>query len=347
MQSEQELRWKKLEQKLKEKDLDAFLVTGKMDIFYFSGLCSGGTVLFTSKKKFFFLPPMYAEEITKDESGWEVLVYENSLESELENVSRKINVKRCGFDSNQLSFALYKKIKEKFKAELVPCDGMAEKIRAIKDGKELNLIRKARQITIDAFYHLKKILHNGMSEKEVANEAINYILREADDVSFYPIVLFGKRTSRPHGKATEQKLRDNELVLIDMGAKIGGYCADITRTFMWGKVQEKWEKIYNFVHTLQQLAIQHIKPGVKASKIDELIREETAKAGYQKKLLHGAGHGIGLEVHEQPILKRNFDTVLEEGMVVCVEPGIYFAGEGGVRIEDMVLVTNQGGHILL
>lgn len=346
MQSkDKKTRWERLEQKLKEENLEAFLLTNSVDIFYFSGLWIKGAVLFTPQEKFFIIPPMHQEKVKRRKDGWKVAVYEDTLEVKLGKLSRKMGIKGCGFESNRLSFSFYKKIKEEFKPQLVPCS-VVEKIRAIKDGTEIDFIKKAGQITKGVFEQLRRIVHTGITEKEIAKKAINYILKETDEISFYPIVLFGERTSLPHGRPTDRELRKNELVLMDIGGKVRGYCADITRTFGWGRIPEKWEKIYNFVQKVKQMAIQHIEPGVKASKIDKMIREESIKAGYRKKLLHGIGHGVGLEVHEQPILNRSSNTTLEEGMVTTLEPGIYFPGEGGVRTEDMVLITKEGALIL-
>lgn len=339
-------RWKKLEQKLNEKSLDAFLLTSSADIFYFSGLSLHGATMVTAKNRFFFIPPMYQEVALKAKNTGEVLICQNDFTDAFANVSRKLNIKRCGFDPNYISFSLYQKIKEKLTAEFVPGGDIIQTIRVIKEAAEINLIRKAGKITIDAFDYLRKVLCNQISEREVVKKSINYILKEANAVSFSPIVLFGERTSLPHGTHSERKLSEDDLVLIDLGAQIEGYCADMTRTFMLGKAQQEWEEVYNFVKMLQDLAIQNIRPGIKASEIDALIREKAIEANYEKNMLHSAGHGIGIEVHEQPILKLNTDTILEQGMVVCIEPGIYFAGKGGIRIEDMVLVTNQGGEIL-
>ncbi len=339
-------RWEKLEKKLKEKNLDAFILTRSVDIFYFSGLWIEGVALLTSEKKFIVTSPMYEEQIKGEEDEWEVIVCEDSLEEKLGELGSSLDIRRCGFQANHLSFARYKKIKEKFKPQLIPCNATVEKIRSIKDEEEINLIRKAGEITLQAFEYLKKALHTGITEKEATRELVSYILKEADGVSFDPIVLFGERTSLPHGHPTERKLKENELILVDAGAKVKGYCADITRTFAWGKIPKKWKKIYNLAYNIEKRAIKHIKPKIKASTIDKIIREKLAEAGYEKKFLHGTGHGVGLEVHEEPFLNRNSNAILEEGMVVTIEPGIYFAGEGGVRVENMVLVTNKGGKIL-
>jgi len=339
-----ESRWKKLEERLEEENLDAFLLTKRASIFYFSGKWMKGAVLFTREKKFVITRPMYQEEVAGNE--WEVLIYENGLEEKLGKLSEQVKVKRCGFEADHLSFDQYKKIKEKFQGELIPYSGMIEKIRSIKEVSEIDCIKKACAITLRTLDYLKGILRVGITEKEVVGEAINYILKEAEGFSFFPIVLFGERTSLPHGYPGSRRLKKNELVLIDIGAKIGGYCADLTRTFIWGEEDREWKEVHDFVQNIQKKAIQYMRPGERCSQIDEKIREEVEKAGYREGILHGTGHGVGLEVHEYPSLSRSSDDVLEEGMIVTVEPGVYFPGKGGVRLEDMVLVTTQGGQVL-
>ncbi|MCD6575308.1 aminopeptidase P family protein [Candidatus Aerophobetes bacterium] len=342
-----QVRWEKLERNLKENKLDAFLLTSSVNIFYFSGLYIDGTVLFTPQKKFVFTSPMYEEEAKKGENEWEVIICRNSLEKKISKISGMTGVKTCGFEANRVSFAAYKKIKENLQLKLIACYNIVEKIRSVKDEKEIELIQKAEKITSNTFEYLKKILHPGITEKELAREGINYILKWADDISFPPIVLFGERTSLPHAHPANRELKENDLVLIDIGAKVKGYCADMTRTFLWNEPSGRWEKILTLVNDVKKKAISFIKPGVKSSEIDKVVREEFARAGYEKNFLHGTGHGVGLEVHEEPFLNRSCLTPLREGMVVTVEPGVYFTGEGGVRIEDMVLVTNRGGKILL
>lgn len=338
-------RWEKLKEKMKEENLDAFLLTNNVNIFYFFGRWIKGTVLFTPKKKFLITRPMYQEQAQGKE--WEVLTYEEKLEEKLGELSKKVKVKRCGFETDHLSFSQYKKIEENFSGELVPSGRIIEKIRAIKEKTEIEFIKKACEITLKTLNYIKRdILREGIPEKEVVGEALNYIFKEAEGFSFFPIVLFGERTSLPHGCPGSRKLKKGELVLIDIGAKMNGYCADLTRTFIWGKENGEWKRIQNFVQNVQKEAIQSIKPGVECSHIDEKMREKFEKAGYKGNLLHGTGHGVGLDIHEYPSLTYNSDDVLEEGMVVTVEPGVYFPGKGGVRLEEMVLVTNQGGKVL-
>lgn len=339
-------RWEKLKRKLEEKNLDAFLITSRVDIFYFSGVWVEGAALFTPHRKFILTSPMYREETEKIKNRWEIAIYKNTLENTLKKIAELIKIKRCGFEQNSLTFAGYKRIKENFSSELVPCDFVG-KIRSVKEKEEIEFIKKAAKITLSAFDYLRGILHTGIREKDVARECINYILKEADDLAFDPIVLFGERTSLPHGAPTERKLKKGDLVTIDIGARVKGYCADITRTFVWGSPPSKtWEERLKLLESVKRKAIERIKPGVKSSEIHKIVKEELTRKGYAENFLHGTGHGVGLEVHEEPFIKQKSNTSLKDGMVITVEPGIYFSGEGGARLEDTILVTSKGGKIL-
>lgn len=339
-------RWERLNTELKEKDLDGILLTNSVNIFYLFGVWIQGAALFTNERKFIITSPMYREEVTGKVEGVNLVFCQSKLDEKTAQVIRKTKIDRCGFESSCLSFDRYRRIKDKFDGEFIPCPGLPGKIRQVKEEKEIRYIRKASQITRSALEYLKVTLHSGITERILAREIIYYILKEADDVGFPPIVLFGDRTSLPHGRSGEKELKDNELVLVDVGAQVNGYCADFTRTFFWGEISRKWKRVYNFVDDLKRTAINYVRPGMKCSQVDEKIREEVVEAGYEEAYLHNLGHGVGLEVHEEPYFRRGSDTVLEEGMVVTVEPGLYFPGEGGVRMEDTVLVTSQGGCIL-
>lgn len=339
-------RQEKLNRKLKEKEIDAFLLTNSLNIFYLYQVWIEGAVLVTPERNFFISSPIYKEEVMKKEREGEIIVYEDTLEKELEKLTGKLRLKKYGIEANHLSLSKYNKIKGKIKGEVIPCEGIVEEIRSIKEKGEIDKIRKAGEVTVAAFNYLKEFFHPGITEKELAREAVNYFLEKAEDVSFPPIILFGERTSLPHARPTHRKLRKNELVLVDIGAKLEDYCADLTRTFLWGEVSEKWKRIYRLVKQVQEVAIESVRPGVKCCKIDEKVREKISAAGYGSGILHGTGHGVGLEVHERPVVRYTSDETLEEGMIVTIEPGIYLPGEGGIRIEDMVLVTSQGGKIL-
>ncbi|MBC7190440.1 aminopeptidase P family protein [Candidatus Aerophobetes bacterium] len=343
-------RVQKLVEKLEEKNLDAYFVIDSSNIFYLSGLRVEGFVLITRKgERFLITSPMYQEEILEKKRGWKVLIGEDRRKLELSFVEilDKLEIKNCGFDARTVSYELYQRIKRKYKKELVPCDNILKKIRAVKSKKEIELIKKAAGVVLETFDYLKKILTPSITEKDLAREATGYILKKADEIAFPPIVLFGSRTSLPHGRPQDVRLQDKELVLIDIGAKVEGYCSDITRTFILRENNRRWRKIYRVIEEVREKVIKELaKPGIKCMDIEKFTREKITASGYKEAILHGTGHGVGLDVHEEPLIGITSESVLEEGMVITVDPGIYLPGKGGIRIEDMVLITSKGGQIL-
>lgn len=343
-------RVQKLVEKLEEKNLDAYFVIDTSNIFYLSGLKVEGFILITRKgERFLITSPLYQEEALKKGKEWKVFIGEDrkKLELSLVEVLDKLEIKNCGFDAQAVSYELYQRIKREYKKELVPCDNILRKIRAVKSKKEIKLIKKAAGVVLETFDYLKKILTPSITEKELAREATGYILKKADEIAFPPIVLFGSRTSLPHGRPEKVRLGNKELVLIDIGAKVEGYCSDMTRTFILGEGNKEWGKMWRVVEEVKEKVINELaKPGVKCMDIEKFTREKITASGYRKGILHGTGHGVGLDVHEEPLISITSESVLEEGMIITVEPGIYLPGKGGIRIEDMVLITSKGGQIL-
>ncbi len=338
-------RLNKLLVRMDEENLSAFLITEPHNIFYLTNCWIQGALFLTPSKKFLITSPLYGEEVKLKEKEWEVVIYHHTLEEALKVVEKETKPKRCGFESFYLSYHQYQKLKDNWGGELVPYSHIVEEIRAVKDEEEVNLIRDAWQITKSTIDFLKGELRVGVTEEQIFNKAVNYIGENSSEISFPPIVLFGGRTSLPHGRPTARGLKKDDLVLLDLGAKIKGYCADLTTTLFFENVSDKWFQIHKLVSEAQKEGIAKIKPGAKSSQIDESIRKVMEKGGYLKYFLHGSGHGVGLQVHEEPFLKSNSGTVLKEGMVLAIEPGIYLPGEGGVRLEEMVLVTKEGGEV--
>jgi len=338
-------RLNKLLVKIKKENLNAFLVTEPHNIFYLINCWMQGALFLTPFKKFLLTPPLYREEVELKGKEWEIVVYHRTLEEALKKVERQTKPKRCGFESSFLSYYQYQRFKENWEGELVPYPHLIEEIRAVKDEKEIDLITDAWRVTKSTIDFLKGELRVGITEKQIFNKAINYIGENSDGISFFPIVLFGERTSLPHGRPTARKLKKNELVLLDLGARVKDYCADLTTTLFFGDVSDKWFQIYKLVSEAQKAGLSKIKPGVKSSQIDESVRKVIEKGGYREAFLHASGHGVGLQIHEEPFLKFNSETVLKEGMVLTIEPGIYLPGQGGVRLEEMFLVTKEGGKV--
>ena len=285
---------------------------------------------------------------------------ENTLDKIFENLSKKI--KKIGIEENDLSVAEYKKIRKHFKTVNLK---ELSNLRTIKGEDEILKIEKACKLGDEAFDFILKKLKLGVSEKQIAFELEFFIKRNGADISFPPIVAFGKNSSIPHHQTSDKRLKTKSIVLLDFGVKLGNYCSDMTRTIFFGKADDKFKKIYNTVLASQQKAIESLKSSmvngqwsidarnadssevdsIRASDIDLVTRNHIVKQGYPT-IPHSLGHGIGIEVHEPPYLSPTSKVGLKPGMVFSIEPGIYIPNFGGVRIEDLVLIRENKLEIL-
>lgn len=340
-------RLSRLQQKLKEKKLDAFLNWEPHNVEYLTGSEVEGKILFTREEKFFITTPLFTEEAKLTLKGWQIVVIQrDSFPAALSRICKKFPGGKIGFEASHLAYEDYCKLSKIKEVGFVPCGQLVEKLREVKDKKELSLMKEAHTLTEAAFDHAEELLESGITEKELSAEITYFLRKSADSEAFSPMVLFGERTSLPHGRPTERRLRKNELVLLDLGAKVGGYCSDLTQTIFFGEVDQKWYRIRDLIRRIQKEAVGRINPGVPCSQIDRLVRKRLKEAGYLNAFLHNTGHGVGLEVHEQPVIGPKSKKILKRGMVITLEPGVYLAGEGGMRRELMVMVTNEGGKIL-
>ncbi len=339
-------RLSRLQQKLKEKRLSAFLNWEPHNVEYLSGTRVEGKLLFMGKEKFFITTPLFAEETKLTLKDWQIVIQRDSFPATLSRVCKKFPRRKIGFEASHLSYEEYGQLSKIKEVDFVPCGQLVEALREVKDEKELSLIKEAHTLTETAFDRAEELLESGITEKELSAEMVYFLKKSADSEAFPPIVLFGERTSLPHGRPTERRLRGNELVLLDLGAKVGGYCSDITKTIFFGEVDQKWYQIRDLISRIQKEAVGKINPGVPCSQTDKLVRKRLKEAGYLNAFLHNTGHGVGLEVHEQPVIGPKSKKILKRGMVITLEPGVYLPGEGGIREELMVMVTNEGGKIL-
>lgn len=222
-------------------------------------------------------------------------------------------------------------------------EGILAGLRLCKSPEEIALLRKAEAITGDCFNHVIKLIRPGMTEREVGLEVDNYLRSHSEGCSFETIVAFGETSCNPHYTPDpKRKLKKGQLVLLDLGSIHQGYCGDMTRVVCLGKADERQHVVYNIVLEAQLAGLAAVRPGAKAHDIDQAVRKVFEKYNCVDKFLHGTGHGIGLAIHEAPRIKSGFDTLIEPGMVFSIEPGLYYAGWGGVRIEDVVVVTETG-----
>jgi Xaa-Pro aminopeptidase len=244
-----------------------------------------------------------------------------------------------------ISLAAFESLKKSIRIRIRAVDNIIESVRTIKDRGEIAGISTAAQIAAQALRKTFVYIKPGITENELAGRLDFQIRRSAASNSFETIAAFGPNASRPHHRPTSRKLKKNDTVLIDFGVRFEGYCCDITRCFVVGRPNRFYKKVYDVVQEAQAAALKIIKPGVAAKKVDAAAREVIRKSGLPV-YGHGTGHGLGLEIHEQPVISANCNVKLQQGMVFTIEPAVYIPGKLGIRIEDDVLVTKTGFKIL-
>ena len=338
----------KLRARFSELGIDGMLITNGYNRRYMTGFTgTAGVVLIGEKKAVFITDFRYVEQASRQINGYEIIQHMGSIIDEVAKQAADLGIKRLGFEQDHLSFATYKSYENTVQAELVPVSGVVEKLRLIKSDAEIKILKEAAEIADAAFQHILSFIRPGIREIDVANE-LEFFMRKngAISSSFDIIVASGYRSALPHGVATEKVIEKGEFVTLDFGAYYKGYCSDITRTVAVGEVSGELRSIYKIVLEAQLRGMTGIKPGMTGREADALTRDYITEKGYGDYFGHSTGHGIGLEVHEGPGLSVRTDTVLEPGMVVTVEPGIYIPGLGGVRIEDDTVVTKDGNESL-
>lgn len=336
----------KVEEILRGKALEGVLFFSKENIRYITGFCGEEAVLYVSKeKKVLFVDPRYFEQAQGEAKGCDVHLVREGLK-EIGGVLRESGGKRVGVEAQAISVAAFWELKNQ-DLELCPLVEELEDLRAVKEPWEVDCIKEALRLAEEAFLKVLELVKPGVSERDLALE-LEYVMKKmgAEDVAFSSIVLTGPRTSLPHGKPTERKLQWGEPLLFDYGARFRGYCSDQTRTLLFGPQDPELKRVFSAVKEAQCRAIEAIRPGVHCKEVDRIAREYLQEAGLGDFFGHGTGHGVGLAVHETPSLSPRSKHVLEKGMVVTVEPGVYITGLGGVRIEDLVLVEEGGPQVL-
>ncbi len=338
----------KLRRKMAQESVDAFLVTTATNWRYVSGFRGdAGSLLITEKSAYQFTDSRYIEEAEKQAVGFSAVMTTIDGDEVKDTVLRE-GVKRLAFEKDNVTYAHWEKFKERFEGvELVGVSGWVEELRMVKTPEEVRLIEKAQDIADDAFALLTDSIRVGAREIDLALEFEFTMRRMGSDGLAFPIIaVSGERSSLPHGVPTDAKVQDGDFITFDFGARYDGYCSDETRTFVVGHLDQKHEEIYKIVLEAQLAGLDAVKPGALGKDVDAAARKVIEAAGYGPNFGHGLGHGVGLNVHERPRLSKISEDVLEPGMIVTVEPGIYIPGFGGCRIEDLVLVTETGHRVL-
>lgn len=353
-------RLARLRNRLLENDFDAFLVLQEENRRYLSGFTgrdgqfdeSAGALIITADRQLLATDSRYETQAGNEAPGFEVYRYNEGLARALPDILAMLHTSRLAFESLRLShknFLSFQKHLEKrgLAVSLLAAEGLVEEIRMIKEPEEIEAIKESLALSESILADVLNSLHPDATEKEIA-WAIERGLREggAESAAFPPIVASGPNAALPHAIPTDRPIREGEPILFDWGARLGGYCSDISRTIVLGEADSRFNEIYHVVKHAQSLAIEAIRPAASTQEVDKIARDYISAQGFGDNFGHSLGHGVGLATHEKPHLGPLRPSLLEAGMVTTVEPGIYIPGWGGVRLENMVVVTEDGAMVL-
>ncbi|MGV3127780.1 M24 family metallopeptidase [Staphylococcus simulans] len=331
---------------LSQNNLDALVVLSDYNRRYLSGFTgTSGALVITPKENILITDFRYIDQATQQASDFEIVNRSAGLVEEVKTVLDKLNVKKAGFEGHIVSYDTFQLLNDS-NVEYQSIGNAIEDIRAVKEQYEIDTIQKAAQIVDETYEYILTIAKAGMTEQELKAELESKMLRlGASGPSFDTIVASGYRGALPHGVASDKVIEEGDLITLDFGAYYNGYVSDITRTFAIGQPDPKLVEAYNIVLEAQQAAVDQIKAGMTGKEADAIARDIIASYGYGDNFGHSTGHGIGLEIHEQPMLAKQSDYVLIPNNCVTVEPGIYIEGLGGIRIEDDILITENGNEV--
>lgn len=328
----------------RERGVEAILIQKPENRRYMTGFSgSAGFVLVSATASILLVDFRYVEQAQSEAPGFEVIKADRQFIDTLAEVVPARGLGRIGFESDAMSYKQYEDFSKRLApAVLVPVDGV-DRLRWVKDDDEIARITRAVEIADEAFTHIRSYLRPGAIEREIAIEMEFFMRRRgADKEAFETIVASGPRSALPHGRASERAISRGDFVTLDFGALYQGYVSDCTRTVVLGEPSAKQREIYDVVLRAQRAALSGIKPGMTGKDADAIARKIITDAGYGEAFGHSLGHGVGLAVHEGPTLSPREEAALAPGMTLTVEPGIYLAGWGGVRIEDLVVITETG-----
>ena len=341
-------RQNRLRELLDKKGLDAFLVRKKQNISYLTGVKGDDAKLFISRKRnILFTDSRYEEEYKKTASHCSVRSVKN-ISACIEEACRGTHSRKIGFEANNFTYSEYLTLKKCLRNKrLIHLKDTIENLRSIKDKGEIGHIRKACLSAAKLMNHATTIIRPGLKENRVKAIIEGYAIRNGVGLAGFDIIVAsGRNSSMPHAAASGKTMRQKEMVTIDLGTTCHGYNSDLTRTVFLGRINHKYSQIYNIVLDAQRKAIENIKPGICAADLDAVSRQYISDKGMGRYFLHSLGHGIGLETNEIPAISQNSKIRLAKGMAITVEPGIYIPGWGGVRIEDVVIITENGCEVL-
>lgn len=344
---------KRLLNRFEELEIDGFMITGDWNRRYMSNFTGSNGVILVNKSTVQLITDYRYFEQAQAESEFEVILHaehtghKHKIYDEVAKQIKKLNIKRLGFEQQHINFGNYTKLKHSISSELIPTYDVVEDLRMIKTPEEIEKIRISSEITDQAFLHVLDMIKPGVKENEVSDALVNFIRKNgATHSTFNPTVASGKRGSFPHGRASDKVIEKGDMITIDFGTNYKGYWSDISRTIAVGEPSAQMKEIHEVLLKSFNNCLTNIKPGITDREVDRLMREPLIESGYEKNSGTGTGHGIGLEVHEKPLFSVDLDKKLEANMTITIEPGIYLPNIGGGRVEDMILVTNDGYEVL-
>ncbi|RST98080.1 peptidase M24 family protein [Vagococcus vulneris] len=337
-------RVENLRSQMKIDGIEAFLITNPYNLRYLTGFTgTTGLALITLDNAYFITDFRYTEQAVAQCKGYQIEKNIGPILNKAGEIVESAAVKNLAFEESHLTFDKFVVLETLLEQELIPVSGMIEELREVKDADEIAITKQACQIADQAFEHILTYIKPGLTEIEVANE-LDFFMRSkgASGVSFTTIVASGLRSAMPHGVASDKVIEQGDFITIDFGCYYNGYVSDMTRTISLGEPSEKLKEIYQIVLGAQERVLEAAKPGMTGIELDAVARDYITEHGYGEAFGHSTGHGIGLEIHEGPNVSKVADKAFVPGNIITNEPGIYLPGIGGVRIEDDMLITENG-----
>lgn len=329
---------------------DSLLVSSWPNVTYLSGFRGTESwLLVAPQARYFITDSRYAEQARAEAKGFKVILRDTrSVAQIVADLRRKHGWSTVAFEADTVTHFFYLGLERQMGRErLRPTRNLVEGLRLKKDAGEIEKLRRSARIAVEGFRYLSQTLHPGMTELEAQARLEHYTKTiGSEKPAFEIIIAAGERASMPHCQSDRTRIRKDQPVLVDMGVVYEGYHSDLTRPILLGKMNASYRKVNRIVREAQAAGIRRAGPGVPASEVDRACRDWIRRRGYGSYFGHGTGHGVGLEIHEAPSVSASSQTILEPGMVITVEPGIYLPGRLGVRIEDMVLITPKGREVL-
>lgn len=329
-------RIEKLQKHFHDWGIDILIIDNPVDLYYLTGQeLSTGRLFIQEKEAELYVDGRYFEACKK-EAPLPVKLYEK------ETAYPTFGGKKIGFDSQYTTFEAYEKLSV-LKGKRIPLSNPTKRLRQIKESEEIALLRKAADLGSRGFDFILSLLQEGITEEDLSVELELFWRKSGGEkVAFNPLIAFGKNSAYPHYHSRKNPLKRGDIVLIDIGVVVDHYHSDMTRVISFGEPDKTLAEIYQIVRESQLAALELCKPGTPIEEIDKAARNYIEEKGYGPYFLHSLGHGVGLEIHEAPWIRKSGEGILEEGMVITIEPGIYLAGTGGVRLEDTIAITREG-----